>query len=114
MNYELIAGGYYPANISADIDRKEYYRIVDLVNATHNYAPIINAINQKLIEGVTVNVTVNIIKMVQQNPKITIDAIASTLNVNRRTVTRHLKRLQTAQKVRRIGSDKTGHWEVVG
>ncbi|HCY42212.1 MAG TPA: hypothetical protein DHV48_12795 [Prolixibacteraceae bacterium] len=57
----------------------------------------------------TVNDTVNLIK---SNPKITIDEIAVKLNKSRRTATRVLKKLQEDGIISRIGSDKTGYWEV--
>jgi len=57
----------------------------------------------------TVNDTVNLIKT---NPKIKIDELAVKLNKSRRTVTRILKKLQEKGIIARIGSDKTGYWEV--
>jgi Fic family protein len=57
----------------------------------------------------TVNDTVNLIR---SNPKITIDELALKLNKSRRTVTRVLKKLQEEGIISRIGSDKTGYWEV--
>lgn len=55
------------------------------------------------------NDTVNLIKA---NPKITIDELSLRLNKSRRTVTRIIKKLQEESLIFRIGSDKTGHWEV--
>ncbi|MFA6569584.1 MAG: winged helix-turn-helix transcriptional regulator, partial [Victivallales bacterium] len=53
--------------------------------------------------------TVNLIKA---NQRITIDELALKLNKSRRTVTRIIKKLQEDGVVSRIGSDKTGHWQV--
>jgi Fic family protein len=113
MNCALISNGYYPVNISADIDRDEYYEIVDSVNSTHNFAPLIEKISKKVIEGVTINVTINIIKFLKKFPNITIDNLAIRLRINRKTAFRHIQRLQTVGRIQRVGSRKTGHWEVI-
>lgn len=57
----------------------------------------------------TVNDTVNLLKA---NPKITLDELALKLGKSRRTVTRIIKKLQEENIISRIGSDKTGYWEV--
>ncbi|NTW33065.1 MAG: Fic family protein [Bacteroidetes bacterium] len=57
----------------------------------------------------TVNDTVNLIKA---NPKITMDELAQKINKSRRTITRIIKKLQEDGIISRIGSDKTGYWEV--
>jgi len=59
--------------------------------------------------NVGVNDTVNLIKA---NPKITLDELALKLGKSRRTVTRIIKKLQEENIISRIGSDKTGYWEV--
>lgn len=58
----------------------------------------------------TVNDTVNFIKA---NPKMTIDDLAEYLGKSRRTVTRIIKQLREKGIIRRIGSDKTGYWEII-
>ncbi len=39
--------------------------------------------------------------------------IISTLNVSERTIYRELAALKQMGLIRRVGSDKTGHWEVI-
>ena len=61
----------------------------------------------------TVNDTVNgIVNLIKANPKITLDDLALKLNKSRRTITRGIKKLQEEGIVFRIGSDKTGYWQV--
>ncbi len=61
----------------------------------------------------TVNGIVNdIVNFIKAKPKITIDELAQKLNKSRRTVTRLIKKLQEEGVISRIGSDKTGYWEV--
>jgi Fic family protein len=61
----------------------------------------------------TVNDTVNgTVKLIKANQRITIDELALKLNKSRRTITRIIKKLQADGIISRIGSDKTGHWEI--
>ena len=62
----------------------------------------------------TVNGIVNgIVKLIRENPNITLDELAVAIGKSRRTVARHIKRLQEDGVIRRVGSDKTGYWEIV-
>jgi len=51
---------------------------------------------------------------VKQNPNFTLDQIAEHTELPKRTVSRNMKLLQETGAVKRVGSPKTGHWEVVG
>lgn len=64
----------------------------------------------------TVNGTVNgTVKMIKENPKITLDELAEAIGKSRRTVARQIKQIRKEDRViRRVGSDKTGYWEVIG
>lgn len=53
-----------------------------------------------------------IIKLIEDNPKITIPEMASSAGVSERQVRRVLDELQDVGAVRRCGSRKTGRWEV--
>jgi len=66
--------------------------------------------NNDTVKG-TANDTVNLIK---KYPKITLDELSQKLKKSRRTITRLIKKLQEDQIISRIGSDKTGYWEVKG
>ena len=70
--------------------------------------------NSDTVNG-TVNDTVNgTVKMIKENPKITLDELAEAIGKSRRTVARQIKQLQEDRVIRRVGSDKTGYWEVIG
>lgn len=58
----------------------------------------------------TVNDTV---KLIRKNPKITLVELAKAISKSRRTVARQVKQLQEEGVIRRVGSDKTGYWEVI-
>jgi ATP-dependent DNA helicase RecG len=48
-----------------------------------------------------------------QNPQITTPEIATRLRLPRQTVTSRIKTLKEKDVIRRIGSAKGGHWEIV-
>lgn len=66
--------------------------------------------------GVTENVTENrslaIVGLMKKNPEITTAQLAKILNVARMTIHRDLDELKSAGRIRRVGSDKGGYWEV--
>lgn len=39
--------------------------------------------------------------------------MAGALGVTDKTIKRHLKALREQGRIRRVGSDKTGHWEFI-
>jgi Fic family protein len=69
-------------------------------------------------DNVSVNVSVNvstkekIIDIVSQMPTITVKELAKMLPVTERTIYRQIEILKTANKIERVGSDKTGYWKV--
>ena len=63
--------------------------------------------------GGTVNGTVKrIIKVISENEAITYDELSEKLNISRRTVARHIKKMTELFLIVREGSDKSGHWYV--
>ena len=49
---------------------------------------------------------------IRDNPGISYDALASALGKNRTTIMRNLQKLRSVGVLIRIGSKKTGHWEI--
>lgn len=47
------------------------------------------------------------------NHYITIEVIVQSLGKDRRTITRNIGVLREKQLLRRVGSDKTGYWEII-
>jgi len=56
---------------------------------------------------------VKIIEAIRQNSDITITELAELTGVTARSVERNVQRLQLENRLRRIGPDKGGHWEIV-
>ena len=51
--------------------------------------------------------------LIEQNDKITIQDLATTLDVSKRTVFRDIDKLKKSNKIKRVGSEKKGHWEII-
>lgn len=55
-----------------------------------------------------------IIEQISNNPRATMTDIANLTGYSRRWVAQTIKRLQEQNILKRIGSDKSGHWEIIG
>ena len=77
--------------------------------------------NDSTKENVTVNVTVNengtlksqIFEMIRVNPNVNAFQLTKLFSKSLRQIRRVLVALQSDGKIRRIGADKNGHWEVI-
>jgi len=49
----------------------------------------------------------------EKNPKSKLPELANATSLSERTITRELKKLKDSGKIRRVGSNKTGYWEIV-
>ena len=54
-----------------------------------------------------------IIEVIKSNPNITLDDLVSQTGIAKRTLSRELKRMQENETLRRVGSARAGHWEIV-
>ncbi len=97
---------------------KEVFEITDqYINAVLPFDKEVVSSNNN--QNATVNVTVKfndtekiILSIIQENPKITLNEIAETLEKHRSTVARNLKSLKEKGVLIRHGSDKMGYWEI--
>lgn len=89
-------------------------------NAPAN-APANAPVNAGMNAGLTVSANVDIsglktpdaiITLLAANPALTRQQLADMIGKDLRTIGRALSKLQQAGKVIRVGSDKTGHWEI--
>jgi len=74
---------------------------------------------QKLGKDASINAPltsfqVQLVAGIEENPSTSYDALAETLNKNRTTVMRNIQKLKEMGVLKRIGSKKTGYWEVIG
>lgn len=63
--------------------------------------------------GVNVGVTDQILELLKREPRLSAKELATLLNKTPRTIERHLKALREQGRLKRVGSDKAGHWEVI-
>ena len=54
-----------------------------------------------------------IIAILSENPRCTLDGIAKVLGLTKRGVEKAVRRLRQAQRLRKVGGKKLGHWEVL-
>jgi predicted HTH transcriptional regulator len=53
-----------------------------------------------------------ILNAIRQNGEITIPELALLIGVTERSIERNIRQLQSADRLRRVGPAKGGHWEV--
>ena len=93
------------ANLQAEIDAYVASQEIDVPQGVlHNVADDLTD-RQRVILGIIKNVAVN----VAVNTKY----LSERLGVNRKTIQRDVVVLQEKQLIQWIGSDKTGHWEII-
>lgn len=54
-----------------------------------------------------------ILQLISENASITSREMANRLNINRGAISKHLKRMQDDNMIRREGSQKSGRWIVI-
>ena len=109
-------------------------------NYKNDLKPIFNSFNNDFIltlfnlnysanvpQGVSQNGTVNntvnntvklstnetkVYELLKKDNSINIEQIVATSKISRRTVIRVLNNLKNQNIIKRVGSDKTGHWEI--
>ena len=86
---------------------------------------MLSVISQTLSQNALVNASVNapvniegmktpeaLLHLLDHNPQLTRQQLADLMAKDVRTIARALAKLQAEGRVKRVGSDKTGHWEV--
>lgn len=72
-----------------------------------------DTVNDSVSDTVKANDTVSrLIAVIKEHPNYTYDKYAEVLGIGRATVARHIKKLN-GTVIKRMGSDKTGHWEFI-
>ena len=108
-------------------NQEGYYKSLEQSDATGNSSIFIEfmlkTIDRTLTQNATVNATANatvkkktpdaIVELILNNGSITRKEMATTLGKDITTIARAIKKLQVAGRVKRVGSDKTGHWEII-
>jgi Fic family protein len=115
---------YYKAlqdSHTGDLDCRPFisFMLDAIGNSLYRYIDTATETRQTVSEDVGVNVGVNvgvsdkILEFLAQQPRLTARELATLLRKTSRTVERHLKALRAEGRLRRVGSDKSGYWEVI-
>ena len=54
-----------------------------------------------------------ILKLMKQNPYITTNNLSDLIGISQRKIKVNIAKLKKLNKLKRIGSEKTGHWEII-
>ncbi|MBN2663707.1 MAG: DeoR family transcriptional regulator [Bacteroidales bacterium] len=66
-----------------------------------------------VVENVVENRLEKIINLIKENNQISANQIAKIFSITERTAQRDLDKLKNQNKIKRIGSDKGGHWQII-
>jgi Fic family protein len=117
--------GHLPTESWTNVNKEEYYSSLDEAHRGNVSVFVkfmllmIKMAVDEFVDEVTYatgkgrNVKERILDMVSGDPNMTAAKMAEALGVSDRTVKRHLSSMTKAGVIRRTGSDKTGHWEVI-
>ena len=105
---------YYQALAQADDDANATAFIrfmLDAILQTIEKSAPVNAPENTLVNIEGMKTTEAILTLVAQNSHITRQEMANKIGKDIRTIGRAIKQLQERGLLKRVGSDKTGHWE---
>ena len=54
-----------------------------------------------------------LISLLKDHPRLTQDGMAKAIGISRQAIQKHLRNLKASGRLRRVGPDKGGHWEVI-
>ena len=69
--------------------------------------------NLKTVLKTNLKTDLKIVEVLKQNPKISVPQLAEELKLSISGVKWNLKNLKEQSKIRRVGPDKGGHWEII-
>ena len=98
---------------SAGLPEPEYHCDSFILSAIiKNAAKTNDSVNDSVNESVNKN-ELKVYELLKKNPSYTREDIKSIIGVSVSTVDRALRGLNNKGKIKRVGSDKTGHWEII-
>lgn len=99
-----------PSYVQVSFPFAEAFSDSDAENSSAKTGSIGLALTQK---SELLSVDDAIVLFLREKSAATINEIADKVGISRRTVLRKMKELQEAEIIRRVGSSKSGHWEVL-
>ena len=112
---ELKENGSPRAIVVTDDDRTFFRITIPCHEAAGNIIADVAKMDttQTATQTTTQTTTQRIIEMMKANSEITIEELAATCEITRDGVNYHIRNLKKKNKIRRIGGDFGGHWEVI-
>lgn len=107
---------YYQALAQADNDANATAFItfmLDVILQTIEKNASVNALENVLVNIEEMKTTEAILALIAQNSHITRQKMADKIGKDIRTIGRAIQQLQERGLLKRVGSDKTGHWETL-
>jgi len=89
------------------------FRIIVFAKNDNDTENVVENVVEDVVEDVVENRSAKIINLIKQNKQISANQIAKLFSITERTAQRDLDKLKNQNKIKRMGSDKTGHWEVI-
>ena len=71
-------------------------------------------VRKRLSENSRVKTSDKLLALLKEQPHLTQEGMARAMGISRQAIQKHLTKLKASGRLRRIGPDKGGHWEVVG
>jgi fido (protein-threonine AMPylation protein) len=68
---------------------------------------------KKVVKKGCQKTAVRIVELLRDNPRLTQNGLALAIGISRQAIQKHLGNLKAAGRLRRVGPDKGGHWEVI-
>ena len=114
---------YIPVETLVYQHQAEYYEALNQSGAKANSAPFIDFMLRMIRDAVVESAAMSekkpektsekILRLIAENPQLTIAELAHLTGLATRSIERNLQGLQVRGRLRRIGPDKGGHWEVI-
>ncbi len=74
---------------------------------------VLDNVPDNVLDNVLDNRLEKIINLIRKNNKILLREISDQLNVSKRTIRRDIEKLKKQNKLKRVGTEKTGHWVIL-
>jgi predicted HTH transcriptional regulator len=106
----------YPEDTVPSFRSTEQSFVVTLKNLNYGKVSMPTGADSGIENGIDDGVEKNtekILNAIRANPKITQKRLADETGLSVRTVARELKQLRDTDVIRRIGSDRSGYWEIM-
>jgi ATP-dependent DNA helicase RecG len=114
--YSQIYSGKTPELVEGDVFRTvvPITRAIGFDNANEPDNAAYETVNEvdETVNEVENDVVKHVLNAIRENPSISYRGLANNLSISRATVYRSIKTLREKELIKRVGSDKSGYWQV--